>query len=314
MRRDRIARQTLLRLTTSTLAVFTTVITVLSAVAYRFIENNYRSIVGPALATPEGRSGLAAAMRPALAAIVSFDVALLVVVGVASYVLARVALRPLELARLREEHFAADAAHELRTPLGAIASLAQAVTPSDTDAVRVALETISRRALQGGRLIGDLLILAREDDPHALIREPVDVRAIVDAVVAEIDARVPPITIFVEGTSVVVDADERRLRSLVQNLIVNARAHARSRVVVSITAHGGRATLVVDDDGPGVASDLAPRLFERFAKGTNSQGSGLGLAICRWIAHAHGGEIHHTGGARFVVTLPALHGDGDVRS
>lgn len=251
-------------------------------------------------------------MRPALYAIVTFDLALIAIVGVTSFALARIALRPLELARLREERFAADAAHELRTPLGAIASIAQAVSPNDEDAVREALATISRRALEASRLIGDLLTLARDDDTTALIREPVDVRAIVDSVVAEIEPRMPPVAIVVEGTGVVVDAEERRLRALVRNLFANARRYARTRIMVGIAVHGDRATLVIDDDGPGVASDVAARLFQRFAKNTNSEGAGLGLAICRWIAHAHGGEIQHVGGARFVVTLPALRGDDDV--
>jgi signal transduction histidine kinase len=73
---------------------------------------------------------------------------------------------------------------------------------------------------------------------------------------------------------------------------------------VQLRVEDGCARLCVDDDGPGVPPELAPRLFERFAKGGDSRGSGLGLAICRWVANAHGGDIRHAGGARFVVRIP----------
>lgn len=284
--------------------MFAAVVGGLSIVAYLFVENNYRSIVAPALDTPEGRAGFAAAMRPALYAILSCDAVLLLLVGAASYALASAALRPLALAREREERFAADIAHEMRTPLGAIASVAQAAAESDLEETRRALGTIARRAIESGALIGDLLTLARASNPDALERQPVDFGDILLRVCRDASAANPQPEIVVEATATIVVADERRLVQLVRNLIDNARSRARSRVVANLSQSEGWAILSIDDDGPGVPADVVPRLFERFAKGSDSRGSGLGLAICRWVANAHGGDIRYAGGARFIARIP----------
>ncbi len=239
-------------------------------------------------------------MRPALYAILSFDLLLLLAVGAASSALARAALRPLVLARQREERFAADVAHELRTPLGAIASVAQAAVGEDPAAVRASFATIARRALECSALIGDLLTLARGSDRDALVREPVDLAMLTERVVREAEANANANAL----TNAIVDGDERRLLQLVRNLVWNAQRYARSRVTIRLEAQAERAILAVEDDGPGVAPELLTRLFERFAKGADSPGSGLGLAICRWVARAHGGEIVYERGSRFVVALP----------
>ena len=229
---------------------------------------------------------------------------LLLLVGGASYVLARAALRPLAIAREREERFAADIAHEMRTPLGAIASVAQAAAGGDEAEARRALATISRRAIESGALIGDLLTLARASNPDALERQPVDFGDILLRVCRDASAANPQPEIVVEATATIVVADERRLVQLVRNLIDNARSRARSRVVANLSQSEGWAILSIDDDGPGVPADVVPRLFERFAKGSDSRGSGLGLAICRWVANAHGGDIRYAGGARFIARIP----------
>jgi two-component system OmpR family sensor kinase len=298
-RRAGIENRALLQLTLSYLAV-------LSILAYSLVSNNYRSIVAPALDTPEGRAGFAAALRPAVYAILSCDGALLLLVGAASYALARAALRPLALAREREERFAADIAHEMRTPLSAIASVAQAAEGADEAETRRALATIARRAIESGALIGDLLTLARASDGDALERQTVDFADVVARVCRDASAANALPQIAVTFASAIVMADERRLAQLVRNLIDNARSRARSQVVVDLRVTEGWATLTVDDDGPGVEPGVVPRLFERFAKGGDSLGSGLGLAICRWVAIAHGGDIRYAGGARFIARIPVL--------
>ena len=305
-RRAGIEARALYRLSLSYLAVFAAVVAGLSIVAYWFVETNYRSIVAPALDTPEGRAGFAAAMRPALYAILSCDALLLVVVGVASYALASAALRPLSLAREREERFAADIAHEMRTPLGAIASVAQAAIGGDADEKQHALATIARRAIESGALVGDLLTLARTSGADALECEPVDLAGVVGRVCQDAASVSPGIAFQTDLRSTIVAGDERRLAQLVRNLLDNARERARSRVTIELAAAGGRARLTVDDDGPGVPPELESRLFDRFAKGDDSRGSGLGLAICRWVARAHAGDIEHAGGARFIVLIPLL--------
>ncbi|MGP6157412.1 MAG: sensor histidine kinase [Vulcanimicrobiaceae bacterium] len=303
-RRGDAEKRILARLTAAYLAVFATVVAALSILAYAYVAANYRSIVAPALETPEGRAGFAAAMRPALGAILAIDAALLVFVGVASYALARAAIRPLVLAREREERFTADVAHELRTPLGVIASLAQSEAGATQGSVRAALETIARRALDAGTLIGDLLTLARTSDAQGLVTEPVDLAVLAEAVVRDARAETPGIAIEGRFASAIVDGDARRLAQLVRNLLHNAQRYAYERVTLTVETREGSALVSVEDDGPGVAPEVVPRLFERFAKSATSPGSGLGLAICRWVARAHDGDVAFAGGSRFVVRLP----------
>jgi two-component system OmpR family sensor kinase len=282
--------------------VFTLVIAALSVLAFELIAANYRDALAPALDTQAGRSALDAAERKIALAIGLLDGALLIIVGAASYGLACAALQPLVEARRREERFAADAAHELRTPLGAIASVAQAARdggPSDA-----AFAAVARRALDAGTLVSDLLTLARRSDDEALIKEPVDFAAIVAKAVGEIHETKPGVQIDCDCGEAIVEGDERRLLQLVRNLLNNATRHAESRVEVRLTTRGAEVELEIDDDGPGVPAEIRPRLFERFAKSADSPGSGLGLAICRWIAGAHGGTIAFTGGSHFVVRLP----------
>jgi signal transduction histidine kinase len=300
-RRESAESRVVARLTFAYLLVFSLVIAALSVLAYELVAANYRDALAPALDTEAGRSALGAAERKILGAIALLDVALLMAVGVASYLLARIALRPLAQARRREERFAADAAHELRTPLGAIASVAQAAR--DGGPHDAAFGAIARRALEAGTLVSDLLTLARKSDGEALIREPVDLAAIVARAASETRETNPGIRIECDCREAIVEGDEPRLLQLVRNLLDNATRHAKSRVDVRLSGAGSDVLLEVEDDGPGVDPELRPRLFERFAKGTNSPGSGLGLAICRWIADAHGGTISFSGGSRFAVQL-----------
>jgi two-component system sensor histidine kinase PrrB len=102
------------------------------------------------------------------------------------------------------------------------------------------------------------------------------------------------------------------LRLLVDNLVENAVRHGGSRVEVGLRrASGGALLLTVDDDGPGIAEADRERIFERFARGpdSNSPGSGLGLALVAQQAQLQGGSVEvgdsEAGGARFSVRLPA---------
>ena len=191
-------------------------------------------MIAPALDTPEGRAGFAAAMRPALLAILAVDALLLCAVGAASFALAKAALAPLVVAREREERFSADVAHELRTPLGAIASLAEAASAGDVRAAPVALDGIARRALECGELVADLLTLARASDAESLDCEPVDLAIVAQRVARERVNENASIVLDCTFESAIVVGDERRLRALVRNLLDNAYAHARSRIDLAV--------------------------------------------------------------------------------
>jgi len=287
----------------------------LSAVAYRFVTRAEHDSLEPLLGTPEGQAAYAAAARHAALTIVAFDLPLLIVVGAAAAALAAISVGPLRKARAREERFVADAAHELRTPLATIASLAQAAGPD-------ALARIASVALDASAVVGDLLFLMRGDHVTTAHHEPVDLvplaRSAIETVrlrsanaetrrgvtteslpgvTADITLAAPP-----EGAYVIGDA--RDLRRLVDNLIDNAVRYARSRVDVTIACIDAQIRLTVEDDGGGVPPELRDRIFERFIKASpHDSGTGIGLAICRRIAELHGGSVHLEGGSRFVVRL-----------
>lgn len=294
------------------LLIFVCVLAALDAGAYAFMQREYASVLGPALGTPEGAAALATAMRRVAISIVAADVPLIAVVGIASYVMARLTIAPLAAARERERVFAADAAHELRSPLAAIASVAQASRNQSPPESVEAFDTITREALEASALISDLLTLARNPGRAVLQCEPVDLARVVTACARDAAsvANARNVRIDALPESAIVDGDERRLRELARNLLDNAVRHARTRVNIASSRNGRTCSIVVEDDGDGVAPEDRERVFERFYRRTqDDSGTGLGLAIVRWIASAHDGTVSvdgaSGGGARFVATLPA---------
>jgi signal transduction histidine kinase len=302
------------RLTALYVALFAAVLGALSWYAYWLIGTQYKGMLAPALGTPEGQAGYAAAMRHVALAIGGADVPLLIGIGIIAYLLARWSLRPLIEARAREQQFAADAAHELRSPLATIASVAQAARLRAEPETRDALDTISRTAVDASNLIGDLLTLARDPRPGLIQCEPVDLANVVESCAREFDTRFTQAgkVLDVYANSGIVDGDERRLRELVRNLLENALKHADKRARVECGADGRNAYIRVEDDGDGVADALRDRIFERNVRG-DAGGSGLGLAIAKWIASAHGGSLALAGndasrarGAAFVASFPVI--------
>lgn len=299
------------RLTAAYLAIFACVLAALSVVAYLFIGQQYHSLLLPALVTPEGQAAYAQAMNRVALTIAAFDVPLLVLVGIASALLARVSIAPLLRARERERIFVADAAHGLRSPLTTIATVAQAAAEKSDASARASFALIAKTALDAGGLIAELLTLARDPDARLLEREPIDLGALGTQCASEFleRARERGVDLRVTSASVIVDGDARRLREMIRNLLDNAVRHASSHVDISVSNGAREAELAVEDDGPGIAGDVRERLFERFARGEeHSEGSGLGLPIARWIAQAHAGTLELDDRAqrtRFVARIPA---------
>jgi signal transduction histidine kinase len=166
-----------------------------------------------------------------------------------------------------------------------------------------------------GRLVDDLLVLARADE-HALVlrRRPVDL----DDLVFDEANRLRATTAHrVETTGLTacrLDADEAALRRVLRNLADNAACHARTRVAFSTVAMNGDVVVRVDDDGNGIPLDDRTRVFDRFvrldaARSRDDGGAGLGLAVAAGLVRAHAGTItvddSPLGGARFEVHLPA---------
>ena len=224
----------------------------------------------------------------------------------------------------RLRRFIADASHELRTPLTSIRGYAELLRrgadrkPEDAALARRRIEEESVR-MTG--LVEDMLLLARLDQGRPLEREHVDLAHI--ALDACHDARVvaPGRAVELEAPApVLVSGDEQRLRQVIGNLVRNAIVHtpASTPVGVSVASRDGHALLSVVDHGPGLAPDVAARVFEPFfradaGRSRDRGGSGLGLSIVAAVVAAHGGQVGVSetlgGGATFTVVLP-LEGGG----
>ncbi|SDH54733.1 sensor histidine kinase [Agrococcus jejuensis] len=218
----------------------------------------------------------------------------------------------------RLRRFVADASHELRTPLASVRGYAQLARAEDaprTATQERALDRIESEASRMGVLVDDLLLLARLDAGQSLRDEPVDLPLLVVDAVGDAHAVDPSHGWLVDvGDPVQVRGDEARLRQVLANLLANARIHtpAGTTVQTSIAVEGADAVVTVVDDGPGIAPELLPRLFDRFARGddarTRTEGStGLGLSISRAIVEAHGGTLtveSAPGRTAFALRLP----------
>jgi signal transduction histidine kinase len=240
-------------------------------------------------------------------------------------------LRELDAARgetesmlARQRRFVADASHELRTPLTSVLAnlelLAESLHGDEGEAARSALRSSQRMR----RLVADLLLLARTDVGRVVPREPCDLAQIAVEAAGELGPVSEQHEIVLDVHPAVVEAARDEVHRLTINLLENALRHTPpgSRICVSTNAAGGQATLIVEDNGPGVPPELAPTLFERFVRGAGDRGGsfGLGLAIVKAVAITHGGSVTLESpaegtGARFVVKLPtAEQADGPNRA
>ncbi|PZF83801.1 hypothetical protein C1I92_10945 [Jiangella anatolica] len=202
--------------------------------------------------------------------------------------------------------------HELRTPLTAIHGYASTLQqrdlvwdPGSIDRFLAAITTESARM---ERLVGDLLDSSAIESGLLRLRPDwTDVRLVLEAarscvphperVKVSVAAELPPIW-----------ADHDRLEQVFVNLLENAVRHGGDGGTVRVTAAaaGAAVEVLVSDDGPGIAPDVAERIFQPRVRGEGSTGAGLGLAIVRGIAEAHGGRCELVAGpeATFRVTLP----------
>ncbi|MEM9466911.1 MAG: HAMP domain-containing sensor histidine kinase [Actinomycetota bacterium] len=217
-----------------------------------------------------------------------------------------------------ERHFLMSVSHDLRTPLTSIKGYAEALADGAVDDAARAGSVIESEANRLERLVGDLLLLARlERTDFPLDVQRVDLNGVVDATGVglrrgasergiTLTSRVPDAASWAE-----VDAD--RYAQIVGNLVSNALRFATREVVVTLWTAEGRHHLAVGDDGPGIADEDLPHVFERLYVSTHNpaikeSGSGLGLAIVRDLAERMGGAVtarrSALGGAELVVSFP----------
>ncbi|PRX19577.1 sensor histidine kinase [Actinoplanes italicus] len=204
----------------------------------------------------------------------------------------------IEAASAVQRRFVADASHELRSPLATIHANADLLTGAELDepAERSATR-IRRESTRLARLVDDLLLLARVDDAALRPRrEEVDLDDLVYAARDRLAEDRPDLRVDGRVTPVRVMGDADQLHRVLRNLVDNAMRHARSRITVSLGASGGRAEIVVGNDGPAIGPEDQERIFDRFVRLDDSRsrqdgGTGLGLSIARDIAALHGGTL-----------------------
>ncbi len=226
------------------------------------------------------------------------------------------------LAALEENHqalqrFLGDASHQLRTPLTTIrANLDLAARPDLPEGEREAILSDARdEAERMGRLIGDLLSLARAESGARLEFQPVEVDAVLVESVRRQRQAAQHVRMSVAAVEpAVVDGDRDRLRELFGILLDNAARYTPvgGTVVAGLEVHDGRAIVRVEDSGIGLDTTDSERIFERLYRGARAReirpsGTGLGLAIAHWIVESHGGTIELAnrdgGGTVAIVTL-----------
>ena len=195
--------------------------------------------------------------------------------------------------------FAADASHELRTPLTTIRGYAELYRQGalGPDRLPNAMRRIEQEADRMSSLVAELLELARLDRDSSLDLTETDLSALVADAVADAQAVEPrrPVNARTPSSLVVV-ADEPRIRQVLANLLGNVRQHTApdTPVAVQLSEAGQGALLEVTDAGQGMDAEAAARAFDRFFRGghngKDAHGSGLGLSIVQAIAAAHGGH------------------------
>jgi signal transduction histidine kinase len=228
-------------------------------------------------------------------------------------------LERVERAAETERRFAADAAHELRTPLAVLrAGLEVALGRERSSAEYTRTINTALGEVVGLCAMADqLLTLARLDQEAALECEPLDLGAVVREVAEAVEplAQAKTLSLSVKiCEGVFVAGNQLHLKRLLINLIDNALAltPAGGRIETTLAAHDGQAVIRVADSGPGIAPADLPLIFERFFRGAprSDAGTGLGLSLCREIVRLHRGEIaaanRDGGGSEFIVTLPLL--------
>ena len=221
----------------------------------------------------------------------------------------------LDHAYAAQRRLTADAAHELRTPL-TVLSLRLQRAKLDAE---VNWPAVERDLAQMKRLVGQLMDLARTEDP-ARLEDPAGLGPVnLARLVREAAAMVLPLAeekgrlLEVEAAAVVsLPGRSDDLRDAVRNLVENALVHGQGAVRVSVREEPGgstdrRVVVEVADEGPGIAEELRNAVFDRFRKAVpTSPGAGLGLAIVRQVVGAHGGEVRVRPGpgCRVEISLP----------
>ena len=223
----------------------------------------------------------------------------------------------------RDARFASDVSHELRSPLMTLAASVEVMSSRRdelTERSQAALDLLVADVARFSGLVEDLLEISRYDAGAVrLNRDSLRVAELVQQAV--LASSMPRTKLLVDErcTASTLSGDRRRLARVVANLIDNARSHGGGTAIVQVCPaedSPAHVWISVEDNGEGVSAADAPRIFDRFARGSgaskrgSSDGAGLGLALVREHVRLHGGRVwvearrDGAAGARFVVELP----------
>jgi signal transduction histidine kinase len=216
--------------------------------------------------------------------------------------------------RLRRA-FAADVAHELRTPLAILRTQMEGIQDGVVEPSSPALASLLEETLRLSRLVADLELLASADAAgFSLVRQPVDLRPLLTGAAQEFAGpyEAEDVALRTDLSDVRVEADPTRIRQVATNLLSNALKFTPSGgdVVLALRVEADRAIIRVADTGPGIPADEIAHVFDRFfrGRGVRAGGSGIGLTVARELVRAHGGDIRVTSdprqGTTFTVLLP----------
>jgi signal transduction histidine kinase len=217
----------------------------------------------------------------------------------------------LERAFGSQRRFADDASHELKTPLTIVRGHLE-LLDDDPAERRETLALVTDELDRMGRIVEDLLLLARREEPDFLTLATVDVGALTDALLAKAKALAQRDWVLdVRGQGVIV-ADRQRLTQAMMQLADNAARYSNgdNPIALGSIVSGGQARFWIRDQGPGIPTLEHEAVFERFRRGTGtgrSDGAGLGLAIVKAIAEAHKGRVELEStpdGSVFSIVVP----------
>jgi two-component system, OmpR family, sensor histidine kinase MprB len=235
-------------------------------------------------------------------------------------------LRSLAESRERQARLVADAGHELKTPLTSLrtnvellmASSAPGAPPIPESEMADLREDVIGQIEELSTLVGDLVDLTREDNPHGTALEDVDMSEVIDRSLERVRRRRNDIHFDIDAIGWQVHGDAAGLSRAVLNLLDNAAKWSPAGGTVGLRLRQvdvAHAEIVVSDEGPGIAPEERGLVFERFYRSTSARampGSGLGLAIVKQVVVKHGGVIRvgetvpggQPPGTSFFVLLP----------
>ncbi|MEI6330137.1 MAG: two-component system sensor histidine kinase RppB [Pseudanabaena sp. ELA645] len=257
--------------------------------------------------------------------IVSLPIAFLIV-SIASWYLAGIAMQPVYFSYRQIQQFTADAAHELRTPLAAIRATVESTLSSDAIPElesRDILQTINRQTVRLSELVQDLLLLSRMDlQLITLQKQACCLNEIVSDLVEEVSALAIQSDIDLKlkvanESAIYVNGNDDQLYRLILNVLINAIHYTpeQGKVEVSLDLIDHHAIIQIQDNGIGISSTDLPNIFDRFYRVSSDRsrkkgGSGLGLAISMAIVKAHNGDIQVKSelgqGSTFTIKIPSI--------